>query len=243
MIEVGHPDVLCERSGVVAVAKPPGLPTQAPPGIPSVESWLRARLPSGAYVGIPHRLDRPVSGVLLLAVTPRAARQLSRQFERRQVAKAYVALVAVGPDADSALPEEGEERLWTDSIGKVPEEARGRIVAATDPEGRGAETVVRRAGIVPAAGEGARALLRLEPRTGRMHQLRIQAAARGLPILGDALYGGPAFVVGGAVDPREAPIALHARSIRFRDPDGDEAMEIVAPLPGFWPADVRRLLD
>lgn len=76
------PTILLERSGVVALAKPFGLATQAPAGFPSVESWLRDRLPVGAYLGVPHRLDRAVSGVLLMATTPRAARQLSRQFER-----------------------------------------------------------------------------------------------------------------------------------------------------------------
>ena len=90
------PTVLLERSGVVAIAKPFGLATQAPAGFPSVESWLRDRLPAGAYLGVPHRLDRAVSGVLLMATTPRAARQLSRQFERRQVTKTYVAIVAPG---------------------------------------------------------------------------------------------------------------------------------------------------
>ena len=91
-----QPAKLLERSGVVAIAKPSGLATQAPPGLPSVEAWLRGLLPAGAYLGVPHRLDRAVSGVLLMATTPRAARQLSRQFERRQITKTYVAILAAG---------------------------------------------------------------------------------------------------------------------------------------------------
>jgi len=90
--------VLFENNGVLAVCKPAGLPTQAPWGIESVESLIRRqkfqglfeeavalgrKRHPGGFLGIPHRLDRAVSGVMLLASTPRAARQLSRQFERR----------------------------------------------------------------------------------------------------------------------------------------------------------------
>ena len=240
MSEVETPTVLFERSGVLAVAKPAGLPTQAPPGIPSVESWLRARLVPGAYVGIPHRLDRPVSGVILLATTPRAARKLSRQFERREVTKTYLAIVAVAPGAEGTLPD-GEERLWIDRLAKVPDEARGAVVTADDPEGREAVCAVRRIGPVEPGDAAGLALLRLEPRTGRMHQLRIQSASRGLPIVGDVLYGGPEFDAGDPPgDPRARPIALHARSIRFVDPDAADPVEIVAPLPEAWPGIARR---
>lgn len=240
MSEVETPTMLFERSGVVAVAKPAGLPTQAPPGIPSVESWLRGRLSPGAYVGIPHRLDRPVSGVLLLATTPRAARKLSRQFERREIAKAYLAIVAVAPGAEGGLPGENE-CVWIDRIAKIPDEARGAVVAADDPEGREAVCAVRRVGATVPGEPAGLALLRLEPRTGRMHQLRIQAASRGLPIVGDSLYGGPEFAAGDPTnDPRARAIALHATSIRFVDPDLTEPVEVVAPLPESWPEIVRR---
>lgn len=240
---MSDPTILCEQSGVVALAKPAGLPTQAPPGIASAEAWLRARLPRGAYLGIPHRLDRAVSGVLLMAVTPRAARLLSRQFGRRLVEKHYVAVVAVGPGAEASLPRDGEKRSWCDAIAKVHDEARAMIVAADDPAGRAAETVVSCLGRLPPSrpgGEPGAAVLALRPRTGRMHQLRVQSASRGLPILGDDLYGGGAF---GApeCDPRQRPVALHARGIRCLDPDLGGALEIVAPFPAFWPAEVVRL--
>jgi len=242
VIEDETPTILFERSGVTALAKPAGLPTQAPAGIPSVESWVRGRLAAGAYVGIPHRLDRAVSGVLLVATTPRAARQLSRQFERRVVAKGYVAIVAPSPGSAAALPPTGAEGLWADTLAKVPGEARGRVVSPTEAGAREALTLVRPIGTLPAgpAGRGERVILALEPRTGRMHQLRIQAAARGLPLVGDTLYGGPAFVAGASPDdPRSLPIALHARWIRFLDPDLGEGVDVVAPLPRGWPDDVR----
>lgn len=229
-----EPRVLFERSGVIALAKPAGLATQAPPGIDSVERWLRGRLVPGAYLGIPHRLDRAVSGVLLMAATPRAARQLSRQFERRLVAKQYLAIVECRGD----VPPSAAGTEWLDRIVKVPDAARARLADAA--EGKPALTVARTlATEVPGAG---RALLGLEPRTGRMHQLRLQAAARGLPIVGDRLYdptadtgwSGPAADTG-----PEPPIALHAWRIGFRDPDSGVDVVAEVPVPATWPAPVR----
>ena len=242
-----QPAKLLERSGVVAIAKPSGLATQAPPGLPSVEAWLRGLLPAGAYLGVPHRLDRAVSGVLLMATTPRAARQLSRQFQRRQITKTYVAILAAGA---VTKPVAGETIEWRDRIAKCPDVAQARVVGADDPTGREAVTVARTLGEV----EPGRWLVELAPVTGRMHQLRVQAAARGMPVVGDTLYGGPALSCGpplkggpafepiGPADTRQQPIALHALAIRFRDPDADEEVAVTAALPPLWPAAAAALL-
>lgn len=227
--------ILSEAAGIVAVAKPAGLATQAAAGIPSVEAWARETLVAGGeagYLGVPHRLDRAVSGVLLLAVTPRAARRLSRQFERRQVRKTYVAVTAVPAEA---LPLVQAATEWRDHVAKVPDEPRGRIVAAGEG-GREAVTHVREIAAVELDGQPRR-IIQLEPLTGRMHQLRLQAAARGMPVVGDLLYGGPPLPAGlAAADPRSAPILLHAWKITYLDPDSGAAVEITAPLPDFWPA-------
>jgi 23S rRNA pseudouridine1911/1915/1917 synthase len=233
-----QPLVLLERAGVVAIAKPAGLPTQAPPGIESVEAWLRRRLygdEAGGYVGVPHRLDRAVSGVLLMAATPRAARKLSRQFERREVGKEYAAIVEsrggawTGPD-----PVE-----WRDLLEKVATEARARIAA---PGAAAAREAVTRAALVARldrADGPPRLHLRLEPLTGRMHQLRLQAASRGWPIVGDVLYD-PAADATWAGPPataaREPPLALHAVRIRYRDPDDGDEVVVETPPPASWPA-------
>jgi 23S rRNA pseudouridine1911/1915/1917 synthase len=224
------PDILLQASGVVAVCKPAGIATQAPPGIESLERWLRGRLEIGAdgYVGVPHRLDRSVSGVVLLAATPRAARKLSRQFERREIEKTYLAVVdhqggESSPAADGVCE-------WYDVLRKVPEEARSEIVAATEPGGREAVTRMR---VVGGDAEGRRFLVQLEPLTGRMHQLRLQAASRGLPIVGDDLYGGTPL---GDAESRERPILLHAWRIAYDDPDSGERIVVEAPLPDHWPA-------
>jgi len=78
------------------------------------------------------------------------------------------------------------------------------------------------------------------PVTGRMHQLRVQAASRGLPIVGDELYGGPPLGDGdGDGDERERPILLHAWRIDYADPDSGERVTVEAPLPDHWPAWAR----
>lgn len=237
-----NPVSIAASSGVLAVAKPAGLATQAPAGRDSVEAWVRREVVgTGGYVGIPHRLDRAVSGVLLVAVTPRAARKLSRQFERREVRKVYRAVVAwpatnreCPTDACGATREGRAE--WRDLVEKVPDEPRGRI--ATDPDAAGVREAVTLARFLGAAGGAAdRGLLELEPLTGRMHQLRLQAAARGMPIVGDRLYGGPAAELAGleAAGLREPPIALHAWRITWIDPDTGRETTAEAPLPAWWP--------
>lgn len=231
------PRICFEASGVVGVIKPSGLPTQAPPGIDSLEQRLRSQLSRGGYLGVPHRLDRPVSGVMLFAVTPRAARQLSRQFERRQITKTYLALTEVVGHRDPVVDQVAatdEWREWIDWVAKIPDQPRARIAVAGEPGSRQADTAVRRIGDLAGPGGSSIAMLQLEPRTGRMHQLRVQAAARGMPIVGDTLYG--------AADPQSDAIALHAWRIGFTDPDTKERVEIEAPLPEAWPQVCREFL-
>jgi 23S rRNA pseudouridine1911/1915/1917 synthase len=237
--------VPCElrtASGVVAVFKPPGLATQAPPGIESVESWLRSRLygvEPGGYLGVPHRLDRPVSGVLLIAATPRAARKLSRQFERRQVRKTYLAMVVPRDDVarEAGPPCVPAAVEWRDLVEKVMDEPRGRIASPDSTAAREAVTLASTWLQPPAAAAG-HIILRLEPLTGRMHQLRIQAAARGLPVVGDVLYGGATEAAWGH-GTRDAAIALHAWRIAYADPDTGADVVVTAPLPDTWPEAAR----
>lgn len=231
-----EPMVLREASGVIAVLKPVGLATQAPPGIASVEAWLRGRLGlrTDGYLGVPHRLDRAVSGVVLMAATPRAARKLSRQFERREILKTYLAVVE--PRPTSAAPaaadlRPGDPVEWRDFLSKVADEARSELVDPQAAGGREAITRVVALGAVPAT-DSCR-LLQLMPVTGRMHQLRLQAASRRLPIVGDDLYGGRALAADGG---RPPPILLHAWRIDYGDPDTGQRVTVEAPLPDHWPA-------
>src|SRR5262249_9517558 len=155
------------------------------------------------YLGIPHRLDRPVSGVVLFARSSKAARRLAEQFQGRQVIKLYWALVECPPGAEPP-PAEG---IWEDWLLKVREESRAEKLTPNAPGPREGVMCCRR---LRTFQDGA--LLELEPRTARMHQIRVQAAARGWPIRGDVLYGARLPFGPPADLPRDRVIALHGRS-------------------------------
>ena len=141
--------------------------------------------------------------------------------------------MATGTAAKETLP--GADAVeWRDLLRKVPEEARSEIV---DSQALAAREAITHASWIDCAGrdEGKR-LLKLMPVTGRMHQLRLQAASRGLPIVGDELYGGPPL---GDGDAAERPILLHAWRIDYADPDSGERITVEAPLPDHWPAWAR----
>jgi 23S rRNA pseudouridine1911/1915/1917 synthase len=232
-------DVLYEDEHCLALVKPAGQFTQgtwAPPGEQTLEQAVRDYLaptePGSAYVGIVHRLDRAVSGVLLWAKNSRSARRLSRQFERRTVRKQYWAIVepsdAAATEAiaiaNSSDPSSQSEETWTDWITSPGNAGVARAAAEGEPGARLAVTRIRpdRALGLP---EGC-AWLRLWPETGRTHQLRVQSALRGMPILGDGAYG--------AARPFAPGIALHARSLEVRHPVLQTPLELVAPLPLAW---------
>src|SRR5438105_8405847 len=113
------PTILFEDNQCIAVAKPAGLLTQGvPPGIPTLEAQVKAYLKEryhkagNVYLGIPHRLDRPVSGVVVFARNTKAARRLAEQFRDRQVTKLYWAAVE-----GDVQPHEG---VWEDWLRKLP---------------------------------------------------------------------------------------------------------------------------
>lgn len=233
--------VLYEDNHCLAVAKPGALLTQGvPPGIVTLEglvkSYLKERYhkPGNVYLGIPHRLDRPVSGVVVFARNTKAARRLAEQFQSRQVRKVYWALVERS-DRGDVPPAEGE---WEDWLLKVKEEARTECVTAQTPGARQAVLRFRRLG---EWAEGA--ALEIEPLTGRMHQIRVQTARRGWPIRGDQLYGARLSFGPPAELPRERLIALHARSLTFLHPIRYEPITVLAPPPADWQPFLQRMKD
>ncbi|MEM9318607.1 MAG: RluA family pseudouridine synthase [Pseudomonadota bacterium] len=156
-----------------------------------------------------HRLDMDTSGVMVFALTPHAQRHLGRQFERRQVKKIYVALVA-GRVAEDA----GEVDL------PLCVDWPNRPLQHVDFEnGKPAQTAWR---VLKRQDDITR--LRLEPRTGRSHQLRVHMQTLGHPILGDPFYAtGPA---------RQYPrMMLHAESLKLRHPDGGKHLQFRAKAP------------
>jgi 23S rRNA pseudouridine1911/1915/1917 synthase len=223
-----EPEVLFEDNHCLAVAKPAALLTQGvPAGLPTLETWAKDYLrrkygkPGNVYLGVPHRLDRPVSGVVLFARNSKAAARLAEQFQRHHVEKVYWAVV----DGD-VEPADG---IWQDHLRKLPEEARVEIVPADAVGAKPAVTRYRR--LQPADGG---TLLELRPATGRTHQLRVQAAARGHPIRGDEVYGSRKPFGPPADLPRDRVIALHAYRLTFLHPIRFEPITLTAPQPPYW---------
>jgi 23S rRNA pseudouridine1911/1915/1917 synthase len=223
--------ILFEDNHCLAVAKPAPLLTQAPAGIDSLEARVKAYLKQryqkagNVYLGIPHRLDRPVSGVVVFARNTKAARRLAEQFQNRQVRKVYWAVVERSPSGELP-PAEG---TWEDWLLKIKDEARTERVA---PEVPGARRAVLRFRRLREAEDGA--LLEIEPETGRMHQIRVQAAVRGWPVRGDLTYGARLPFGPPAELPRDRIIALHARSLTFLHPIRYEPLTVTAPAPEAW---------
>ena len=220
--------ILFEDNHCLAAAKPAALLTQGvPPGIPTLESMVKAYLKEkyhkagNVYLGIPHRLDRPVSGAVLFARNTKAARRLAEQFQKREVTKIYWGAVE-----GNLEPATG---TWLDWLRKLPEQARSEKVSEGSENARQALLHYR---CLKAWAGGT--LVEFRPETGRMHQIRVQAAVRGFPIRGDVLYGAK-LPFGPAVElPRERSIALHARSLTFLHPIRFEPITVEAPLPASW---------
>jgi 23S rRNA pseudouridine1911/1915/1917 synthase len=218
--------ILFEDNHVIAVDKPAGIlvqgdRTQDPALVDHVRADLKARYakPGNVYVGIVHRLDRPVSGVVVFARTSKAASRLSAAFRDGKVEKTYVALVEQSPEPATGVLEH--------LLLKDPAHNRSRVVAAGTP---GARLARLRYQVVERIGR--RALVEVHPETGRSHQIRVQLAAVGAVIVGDVRYGSPT--------PLGPMLALHASRLQLPHPTRDETIDIRCPLPQAWAALGRR---
>jgi tRNA pseudouridine32 synthase/23S rRNA pseudouridine746 synthase len=204
--------------GYAVLEKPAGMlsvPGKGPDKADCLAARVRALFPAATGPLVVHRLDMETSGLMVFGLDPDAQRELSRQFEDRQVEKAYTALVSVtGEDSRRVanLPDSGRIDLPV-----RPDLDRRPVQIIDSASGREAITLWR-----VLARETDRARLRLEPRTGRTHQLRLHAAAGlRLPIIGDPLYGGePA-----------ARLMLHAAELSFREPRTGRRVDFASPPP------------
>lgn len=222
MFRVSPLEVLASEEHWLAVSKPAGLVCH-PTKHGELSSLIgRARLHLGAHM-TPHlvnRLDRETSGVVLIATTVRGARELGKLWSGRRVEKEYVALVRGHVAAERGVI---DAPLGCDSASRV------RVKDCVRPDGASARTdyEVLSRDLLPRPGGTALPVtqLRLWPRSGRKHQIRIHLAHMGHPIVGDKLYGGfeddyLALVEGRLSDERRARLllpyhALHARALRF----------------------------
>jgi 23S rRNA pseudouridine1911/1915/1917 synthase len=224
---VGDIPILFEDADLIVLVKPAGLPTaNAPRGAESLHALLKRRLGAEAFVGVVSRLDAPVSGVVVLAKTSPAAADLTSQFRDRSVEKAYLAVVTGRfPAPLSAWVD------WHDAISRRGDEPKSLLhpAAAAAAQVGGGDDAPRaahvRARVIRRAGEVS--LVELEPTTGRRHQLRLQLASRGCPIVGDRLYGSRLPFRGGG-------IALHAARLALEHPGSATSLRMEAPLPAAW---------
>jgi RluA family pseudouridine synthase len=222
-------EILYDDGPCLVVNKPSGVLTQAPAGIDSLEVRIKAfyreredKPPdANIYLGICHRLDRPVSGAIVFARHERAARKLSKQFENRTVSKSYWAFVE-----GAVTPEEG---TWTDYLHKRHGMAAAEVVDSTHPA---AKIAILHYRVRWQSEYGC--WLEIELETGRTHQIRVQAASRGHPGVGDSQYGSTRSFGAPGLELRDRPIALHARQLGFRHPMTNESVDVVAPLPSDW---------
>lgn len=221
--DVTDKDVLFEDNHLIAVNKRGGDIVQVDDtGDESLDEKVKKYIakkynkPNGAFLGVVHRLDRPVSGVILFARTSKSLDRVNKLFKSRQMHKTYLAVVRNRP-----VPESGNLVHW---LVKNPQK---NVTKAHDQEVPGSLRSELNYKLI--AELGGYYLIEVDPITGRPHQIRVQLSTLDCPIVGDNKYGYPRGSL-------KKTIALHARRLQFVHPVKNEPVDIVAPLPhdGFW---------
>lgn len=208
--------ILFESNQFLLLNKEPGLNVEQLHDYPSVEArvdqYLQQKGIRKPYVGIVHRLDRPVSGVLLVAKKKQTLKQLNEQFRNRRVQKTYFAIV------EGAVPQPSDQLMHY--LRRRPDRRTAEIV---DKGFSGSVACRLQYRLLHYDTKRNYSLLEVQPFQGRFHQIRVQLAALGTPIVGDTTYG--AKSVG-----KSPLIALHAYRLTFTNPHTEERQTQVAPL-------------
>jgi 23S rRNA pseudouridine1911/1915/1917 synthase len=226
------PTILFEDDDLIVTVKPAGLATaNVPRGQESLLTWLQNRKAGQkagerapgppVFLGVVSRLDQPVSGVVVVAASRKAAASLSEQFRERTVQKTYHALVEgrfPGPVGGTAT--------WTDLLERPPA-GSGDVAEAARPQEAVVEATLLARGVEVS-------LVQLLPQTGRRHQLRAQLGSRKCPIVGDRLYGSRL--------PFPQGIALHSSGLALDHPSTGERLTFRADWPSTWRQAARGLV-
>lgn len=215
-------EVLYEDNHLIAVNKPAGLLAQGDMTgdttlSEEVKKFLKEKYnkPGNVFAGLIHRIDRPVSGVVLLAKTSKALERMNEQFKSREVEKTYWAITENRPDKPSGTLKNYLEKKIAENKSHITK------ASSTSKEGILDYELIHESDNY--------FLLEVKPKTGRHHQIRVQLASIGCPIKGDIKYGSKRTNKGGS-------ICLHARKLEFTHPVSKEKIAIVAPVPndGLW---------
>jgi 23S rRNA pseudouridine1911/1915/1917 synthase len=211
-------NILFEDNHLIIVNKPCGALAQGDksgdaPLAEEVKAYIKEKYqkPGDVFLGIVHRLDRPVSGILIFARTSKALERMNALFRDKQVQKTYWAVVYKTPAPEAATLEHYIAKDAVKLKASVSSKAFGDAKACSLN--------------YKVIGRSERyTLLEVEPHTGRYHQIRAQLSHIGSPIKGDIKYGSPRTNENGGIH-------LHARKVRFQHPVRQEIIEITAPLP------------
>jgi 23S rRNA pseudouridine1911/1915/1917 synthase len=216
-------NIIYEDNHLLLVNKPSGMLAQGDetgdmPLAEHAKNYLREKYQKtgNIFCGVVHRLDRPVSGLVVLAKTSKALERMNAMFQAREVQKTYWAIVKKRP-----MQDQGHLTHW------LVKDAQKNMVKAYAKEVKG--SLKAELDFKVLAEKQGHYLLEVQPITGRPHQIRVQLATLGAIIKGDIKYGFPIAATDGR-------IYLHSKSIRFVHPIKKEEMEFVATLPedNFW---------
>lgn len=213
--------VLYEDNHLLVVDKPAGLPTMGvaddrPSVLSAARDYIKRKYgkPGNVYLGVVSRLDAPVTGVLVIARTSKAAKRLTEAFRSRAVEKSYLALVEGHVNQRSARLEH-----------YLRKDERHRRMHTTAATAEGAQRAVLQYEVIKELKN--LSLVKLVLETGRKHQIRVQLSKIGHPIVGDRKYGATQTFATG--------IALHSHRLALEHPVRREWLELTAPLPAYWP--------
>lgn len=230
--------VLYEDNHVIAVYKPSGVLSQGDSSgdkslMDDVKKYLKEKYkkPGNVFLGLVHRLDKPVSGIVLFGKTSKGASRLSEQFRNHTIQKTYHGIVVGKPKASRGVIKEKVNKISFFAEGftnKTDKELLEEIKKATKT--RTAELEYE---VVKSNKEYS--LVKILPKTGRFHQIRVQMSQMGCPILGDRKYAGEVIVRQFAEKWRDQKsIALCATAISFKSATDNKEINLEIPLPEAW---------
>jgi len=232
--------VLYEDNHIIAVEKPAGVLTQGDGSgeksmFDMVKDYLKEeyKKPGNVFLGLVHRLDKPVQGIVLFAKTSKGAARLSEQFRNHTIQKTYHAIVLGKPKESRGEIKEKINKISFFAEGfteKSDEELLADIKKATKTRTAELSWEVIKS-------NGKFSLLKILPKTGRFHQIRVQLSGMGNPILGDTKYSEKIYGRPTSVNYEwrsDKSIALAATAISFKSATGEQQINLEIPLPTEW---------